>query len=82
MYLYLLQLDVKKEHVMTEIHKLEETQNAENEALKLIESQNRNRVYRTDSELCQDKCTDNLDIQVYNLKSIIQKLDEQLVKSR
>lgn len=68
--------------MMMEINKLEETHHAENDALKLVESQNRNRIYRSDSELCREKCTDNLEIQVLNMKSIIQKLNKQLESSR
>lgn len=77
-----LQLEVEKERMMNEINKLEQTHIAQNEALKLIKSQNRNRIYRPEPELCQDKCTDNLEIQVLNLKSIIEKLNTQLETSR
>lgn len=76
------QLEMEKERMRMEINKLEETHHAENYASKLVESQNRNRIYRSSSELCREKCTDNLEIQVLNMKSIIQKLNNQLEISR
>lgn len=63
---------------MHEIEKLKEKLYDEKKALKLFESQNKNRIYRVNIELCQEKCTDNLEVQVVNAKQRVERLENQL----
>lgn len=72
------QLEAEKERLSGEMSEIHGTIKSENHVLKVIESQNRNRTYRANTELCQDDSTDNLSIQIFNLRNVIEKLNNQL----
>lgn len=72
------QLEQERDRVMREIEKTKERVNTEINALRLFESQNCHRIYRVNNELCQDKCTDNLQTQVMAAKHRVEHLQSQL----
>lgn len=63
---------------MNEIEKVKERITIEINTLRLFESQKSHRIYRVDNELCQDKCTDNLETQVINARHRIGRLQNEL----
>lgn len=68
----------EEERISNDVHHLKEKLNEANEALKLFESQNRNRIYRVNVELCNEKCTENLEVQVMQAKQRVEHLSHQL----
>lgn len=71
-------MEEEENRLMNELEKLTEKLNDEKKALQLFESQNINRIYRVNIELCQEKCTDNLEIQVINAKKRVETINHQI----